>query len=112
MSKIRKSINHDLHYKLLEILEDTPDISQRELAKKLGISLGGANYCLKSLIEIGHIKINTFKGSANKSAYLYLLTPLGVSEKASLALSFLKRKIAEYAAIKKEIKSIQSRLKL
>ena len=81
-----------------------------EEAEKLGISLGGVNYCLKSLIEIGHLKINNFKKNPNKSSYLYLITPLGAAEKASLAIKYLKCMMAEYKMLKLEIENIKSRI--
>jgi EPS-associated MarR family transcriptional regulator len=103
MPKTKKLIDQDIHFKLLHILEENPKITQRDLAKKLGISLGGANFCLKALIEIGHIKINNFKNNPNKSSYLYLLTAQGLSKKMILATGFLKRKMDEYEALKMEI---------
>ena len=81
MKKPLKSIDLDLHFRILHLLEDNPDISQREIARKLGISLGGVNYCLRSLIDIGHIKIHNFNENPKKIGYLYLLTPKGISEK-------------------------------
>ena len=111
MAKASKSIDPDIHFRVLHNLEENPHITQRELAKKLGISLGGVNYCLKALIEIGHIKANNFKNNPNKSNYLYLLTPKGLNQKAILTTSFLKRKLAEYHALKNEIEFIQSKLK-
>jgi EPS-associated MarR family transcriptional regulator len=94
------------------MLEKNPDISQREIARKLGISLGGVNYCLKALIDIGHIKIHNFNENPKKIGYLYLLTPKGISEKVRLTSGFLKRKMTEYHALRKEINSLQSRLKV
>ena len=111
MAKVIKVIDPDLRFRVLHLLEKEPSITQRELAKKLGISLGGVNYCLKALIEIGYIKADNFGKNTNKAAYLYLLTPQGFSEKASLAGEFLKRKMAEYQALKKEIESLQTGLK-
>jgi EPS-associated MarR family transcriptional regulator len=111
MPKSLKSIDPDIHFKALHSLEENPHITQRELAIKLGISLGAANFCLKALVEIGHIKINNFKKNSNKSAYLYLLTPIGFAEKASLTTHFLSRKIAEYHALKHEIDSIKLKIK-
>ena len=95
-----------------QLLEDEPELTQRELAEKLGISLGGVNYCLKSLISIGHIKVGNFSKNPNKSVYLYLLTPQGVAEKAKLTASFLKRKMAEYKSLKKEIQSVRLKAKI
>ncbi len=111
MTKALKSIDPDVHFRVLHLLEEEPELTQRELAQKLGISLGGVNYCLKALIEIGHIKVGNFKKNPDKSVYLYLLTPQGISEKAQLTTDFLKRKIAEYQALKQEIESIQSKAK-
>lgn len=107
-----KNIDLDLHFRILHLLEDNPDISQREIAKKLGISLGGANYCLKALIDIGHIKIQNFNKNPKKIGYLYLLTPKGISEKVRLTSGFLKRKMSEYQALRKEIDSLQSSLEV
>jgi EPS-associated MarR family transcriptional regulator len=109
MTKPLKSIDPDVHFRVLHLLEEEPELTQRELAQKLGISLGGVNYCLKSLIDIGHIKAGNFKKNPDKSAYLYFLTPKGVVEKAKLTAGFLKRKMEEYYALKKEIDSIKSK---
>ncbi len=97
----------EVHYKLLKILESDSTLSQRQLAKKLGISLGKANYCLKALIEKGWIKSRNFKNSKNKSGYAYILTPHGLEEKAKVAVYFLKRKQEEYEQLKKEIEQLQ-----
>jgi EPS-associated MarR family transcriptional regulator len=112
MAKTLKTIDPDVHFRVLHLLEEEPEITQRELAEKLGISLGGVNYCLKSLIEIGHIKAGNFNKNPNKSVYLYLLTPKGIAEKANLTAGFLKRKMVEYHALKKEIDTIQSKVRL
>ncbi len=106
-----KSIDPDIHFRVLHLLEDDPKLTQRELAEKLGISLGGINYCLKALINIGHIKVSNFSKNPNKLGYLYILTPQGVTEKAKLTSSFLKRKIEEYRSLKKEIEIIRLKAK-
>jgi len=111
MTKALISIDPDMHFRALHILEENPHITQRELAQKLGISLGGVNFCLKALVEIGHVKINNFQKNTNKSAYLYLLTPSGISKKTMLATSFLKRKMNEYKALKMEIDLIKLKIK-
>ena len=111
MTKALKSIDPDVHFRVLHMLEEKPELTQRELAQKLGISLGGVNYCLKALIDIGHIKAGNFSKNPNKSMYLYLLTPQGVAEKAKLTAGFLKRKMLEYQSLKKEIESIQLKAK-
>ena len=111
MAKALKKIDPDVHFRVLHLLEEEPNLTQRELANKLGISLGGVNYCLKALIDIGHIKVDNFKKNPDKSVYLYLLTPKGMAEKAKLTAGFLKRKMVEYRALKKEIDSIQLKAK-
>jgi EPS-associated MarR family transcriptional regulator len=110
MAKALRPIDPDVRFRLLHLLEEEPELTQRELAQKLGISLGGVNYCLKALIVIGHIKAGNFSKNPNKSMYLYLLTPQGVAEKTKLAAGFLKRKMIEYHALKKEIDSLKSSL--
>ena len=107
----QKTIDPDIHFRVLHTLEGSPNITQRELAQKLGISLGGVNFYLKALVEIGHVKINNFQINTNKSAYLYLLTPSGISQKTMLTTSFLKRKINEYKALKMEIDLIKLKIK-
>ena len=82
-------------------------MAQRELADALGVSVGKANYCLKALLEKGQIKVSNFRRSDNKLAYAYLLTPAGVSAKASLTVRFLRRKTAEYEALKEEIAALE-----
>ena len=91
----------------MRILQDSPDITQRELAEKLGVSLGGLNYCLKALIDKGWVKIQNFSNNKNKLRYAYLLTPTGIVQKASLTSSFLQRKLQEYEALKQEIKQMK-----
>jgi EPS-associated MarR family transcriptional regulator len=112
LKKPLKTIDLDLHFRILHLLEDNPNISQREIAQKLDISLGGVNYCLKALIDIGHIKIHNFNKNPKKIGYLYLLTPKGISEKLHLTSGFLKRKMVEYHSLKKEIESLQSKFKV
>ena len=112
MAKITKNIDPDIHFRVLHTLEENPHITQRELAQKLGISLGSVNFCLKALIDIGHIKIKNFQKNPDKSIYLYLLTPQGLKQKALLTAGFLKRKLEEYRALKHEIESIQSKVRI
>lgn len=96
--------------KILKKLQDDPQISQRDLARELGISLGRANFCLRALMEKGLIKANNFKNNRNKKAYMYLLTPRGMAEKARATASFLERKVAEYEALQREIDSLKREL--
>jgi EPS-associated MarR family transcriptional regulator len=100
-------LNDEYRSKILRILEVDPQISQRELARKLGVSLGKANYCLQALIEKGWIKTNNFKNSNNKKAYMYLLTRRGIVEKARVTARFFERKMAEYEALQKEIEILR-----
>ncbi len=98
----------ETHYKLLKILEETPGISQRELAARLGISLGKVNYCLRAVVEKGWVKMGNFRRNPNKLGYAYLLTPSGIEEKARIAVRFLKRKVDEFDALKLEIERLQA----
>ena len=100
----------ELRLKVLRALEANPELSQRRLAAELGVSLGGANYALKALMERGFVKANNFRKSGRKAAYLYVLTPKGVVEKTSLAAAFLGRKLAEYEALKQEIETLKGEL--
>ena len=96
--------------KILRMLEEDPAISQRELARALGISLGRANFCLQALIEKGLVKASNFKNSNNKKAYMYYLTRKGIAEKARATTRFLKRKMAEYEDIQNEIENLKQEL--
>lgn len=94
-------------YSLLKTLEDNPSLSQRDLAKRLGVSLGKVNYCLNALVEKGCLKVNNFRSSDNKLAYAYLLTPRGVEEKARITVHFLKYKMQEYERLRAEIAELK-----
>lgn len=94
-------------YRLLRRLADNPGATQRELAQELGISVGKVNYCLKALIGRGLLKINNFRASGNKRAYVYYLTPKGAEEKARVTVRFLRQKMAEYEILKKEIQELR-----
>jgi len=96
-------LTEETRYKLLKLLEPNPQLSQREVARKLGISLGKVNYCLRALTDKGWIKAVNFKASKNKTAYTYLLTPRGLREKARVTARFLRTKMEEYEALKEEI---------
>ena len=97
----------DTHLRLLRLIEARPDLSQRDLAHELGTSLGKVNYCLNALIDKGLVKVRNFRNSRNKLAYAYLLTPRGIDSKATITVQFLKRKMAEYEALKLEIEQLQ-----
>jgi len=103
-------LTDDARYKILKRLQDNPDISQRQLAEELGVSLGKINFCLQALIEKGLIKARNFSKSQKKSRYLYILTPSGIENKAALTKRFLTRKIAEYETLRAEIEEIRKEL--
>lgn len=96
-----------IHYYLFKALQEHPQISQRDLAAKLGVSLGKANYCLRALIGYGWIKVGNFRKSDNKSAYAYHLTPKGIEAKARVATRFLRQKMAEFDVLREEIQRLQ-----
>lgn len=100
--------NYHLH--LLRTIQTYPHLSQRELAEKMGVSLGKANYCMRALIEKGLVKLENFQQAENKRKYAYLLTPAGIEEKTRITLVFLRRKEAEYEIIKQEIAALQIEL--
>lgn len=99
-------LTEETHLKLLKLLQTNPEMSQRELSRALGISLGKANYCLKALMDKGWIKVNNFRRNPKKLSYAYLLTPTGIEAKASLTARFLLRKVREYEALKQEIEEL------
>ena len=92
----------------MRLLQANPDLTQRELAEQLGVSISGLNYCLKALMEKSWVKMHNFSQSKNKFGYIYILTPSGMAEKAALTSNFLKRKLSEYEALKAEIKALQN----
>ena len=97
----------EIHYKLLKVLEENPDVTQRELAARLGISLGKANYCLRALMKKGWVKMGNFRRNPSKMGYVYLLTPRGIEEKARFAVRFLRHKLQEFDALKSEIERLR-----
>jgi EPS-associated MarR family transcriptional regulator len=100
------AISDEVRYKLLKLISERPDLSQRELAEELGVSLGKLNYCLRALMEKGLVKARNFKNSRKKLAYAYLLTPSGIEEKLNVTRTFLGRKVAEYEQLVKEIEAL------
>lgn len=97
----------EAHYKLLRLIESRPQLTQRQLAHELGMSLGKINYCVHALIDKGWIKARNFRNSSNKLAYAYLLTPRGIEQKAEITLHFLRRKVSEYETLRKEIAQLR-----
>lgn len=111
MASTHAQQTEDLHFRVLKLLQDKPDISQRDLAAQLGISHGKMNYCLNALMEKGLVKLQNFSNSQHRWRYAYVLTPTGLAEKAALTGRFLKRKMAEYEALRKEIEALKSELR-
>ena len=97
----------EVRLRVLQALEANPELSQRQLAAQLGVSLGGVNYALKALVERGFVKAGNFRKSESRVAYLYVLTPRGVAEKASLATAFLGQKLKEYEVLRREIEALR-----
>jgi EPS-associated MarR family transcriptional regulator len=100
-------LDETTHYGLLKTLEENPGLSQRDLAKRLGVSLGKINFCLNALVEKGSLKINNFRNSENKLAYAYLLTPHGIESRTRMTVEFLQYKMQEYERLRKEIELLQ-----
>ncbi|MBE0627413.1 MAG: MarR family EPS-associated transcriptional regulator [Burkholderiales bacterium] len=95
---------------LLKLLQEQPQMSQRDLAQAMGVSLGKANYCLKALMDKGLVKFGNFRKNPHKEKYAYLLTPAGLEEKTRITMAFLRRKVAEYEALEKEIEQLRGDL--
>ena len=110
-SKIQQQ-REDVRFRVLRLLQENPTASQRDIAKSLGVSLGGVNYCLNALVEKGHIKMRNFQEANDKRKYVYLLTPKGIAEKTALTGRFLARKMREYEALKAEIEAVQDEMGL
>ena len=108
MTSRQAKIQQETHFRIMRILQENPDLTQRELADKLGMSVGGLNYCLNALIDKGLVKMQNFQNSKNKFKYVYLLTPMGVAEKLALTSQFLSSKMQEYEALKAEIDSLKA----
>ena len=100
----------DTEYIILKILKDNPKMTQRQLSKELGLSLGKTNYVIHALIDKGWVKLSNFKRSDNKLGYLYVITSKGITEKGILAKNFLERKSAEYFKLKNEIEILKREL--
>jgi EPS-associated MarR family transcriptional regulator len=107
MTSRQAKLQEDTYFRVMRILQENPDLTQRELADKLGMSVGGLNYCLNALIDKGFVKMANFSKSKNKFKYVYLLTLQGIAEKVALTGPFLKRKMEEYDALKVEIEALK-----
>ena len=106
MTSRRSRLQEDTYFRVLRLLQSSPDLTQREIAQLLGVSTSGLNYCLNALIDKGWIKVHNFSESKNKFGYVYLLTPSGIAEKTALTGRFLQRKLLEYEALRAEIESL------
>ena len=106
-----KYFEDEIRMRILKILETSErEITQRDMAKRLNISLGKTNFCLAGLVEKGYVRIKRFKNSRNKAAYAYLLTPRGIEEKVQLTVKFLKLKLREYETLEKEIEELRTEI--
>lgn len=108
MTSRQAKLQEDTYFRVMRILQENPDLTQRELAERLGISVGGLNYCLKALMEKGLVKMKNFANSKNKFGYVYVLTPSGIAEKAAITHRFLQRKIEEYEVLSAEIEALKN----
>lgn len=101
-------LSEEERFRLFKLLEANPQMSQRDVARELDISLGKVNYCLAAFVRRGWVKASNFKNSKNKAAYMYLLTPRGFEEKARVTMRFLQARIDEYEALKDEIHALRT----
>ena len=102
--------NDEIQLSVLRLLEKNPRLTQRQLSAELGVSLGKTHYIVKSLIDVGLIKLDNFQRSNNKFGYAYLLTPKGIVEKAAITVRFLARKQDEYKRLEREIEALKSEI--
>ena len=96
-----------MHFRILRLLQENPEMSQRELAKAVGVSVGRINYVLTALVDKGMVKLGNFTTVRRKRPYAYIITPQGIARKSAMAMAFLARKVAEYEALKQEIEAIK-----
>jgi len=100
-------LDEETRYRLLKLLEANPEMSQRQLAGELGVSVGKINFCVRALLDKGLLKVRNFRDSQNKLAYAYYLTPKGAREKIRATTGFLKRKQAEYEGLQRELEELR-----
>ncbi len=110
MTSKRTKLQEDTHFRVLRLLQDNPEMSQRELADAVGVSVGGIHYVLNALIDKGLVKLGTFTAAEDKRRYAYVLTPKGIARKSALTRAFLIRKMEEYEALSEEIEALNSEL--
>lgn len=106
MTSKRTKLQEDTHFRVLRLLQENPEMSQRELAAAVGVSVGGMHYVLNALIVKGLVKLGNFTAAEDKRRYAYVLTPKGFSEKAAITRRFLARKKREYEELKVEIEAL------
>jgi EPS-associated MarR family transcriptional regulator len=107
MTSKRSKLQEDTHFRVLRLLEDNPEMSQREVADRVGISVGGIHYVLNALIAKGLVKLGNFTAAQDKRRYAYILTPQGIAQKAAMTKRFLVRKMDEYEALREEIEELR-----
>ena len=107
-NRLNTGARDELRLRVLRALDSNPELSQRQLSSELGVSLGAVNFAIKALVERGFVKVDNFRKSGTKAAYLYVLTPKGIAEKTSLATAFLVRKLEEHELLKQEIEALKS----
>lgn len=110
MAGQRSKVQEDVRFRVLRLLHDNPELSQRDLAEAVGISNGSAHYLLSALLDKGLIKLGNFTAAQDKRRYAYILTPKGIAEKATITKRFLERKVQEYDALKYEIEALRDEL--
>ena len=110
MAGKRTKLQEDTHFRVLRLLQNNPEMSQRALAEAVGVSVGGMHYVLNALIEKGFVKLGNFTAAQDKRRYAYILTPNGMARKAALARAFLSRKMEEYDALREEIAALKTDL--
>lgn len=110
MTTQRDKMREDVQFRILRLLQDSPEMTQRELAREVGVSTGGIHYVLSALMQKGIIKLGNFTAAEDKRRYAYVLTPEGMARKAALTGRFLARKRAEYEALKEEIEALEQEL--
>lgn len=110
MTSKRTKLQEDTHFRVLRLLQNNPEMSQRELAEVVGVSVGGVHYVLNALIDKGQVKLGNFTAAEDKRRYAYILTPKGIVRKSTLTRSFLARKIREYEALKEEIDDLSAEI--
>jgi EPS-associated MarR family transcriptional regulator len=103
-------MNSEIRYRILKAVEEDPQITQRELASKLGVSVGKVNYCLRALMKKGFVKARNFRNSSRKRQYVYKLTPQGVAERTRVTIAFLRVRSAEFDEIRAEIDRLEAKL--